>query len=186
MSERKLILIAGNAGHGKDSFAYFLSEKYKEEGKTAMIFHYADILKIVCKEYYSWNGEKDAAGRTLLQTVGTDIGRKNDENLWVNILKSLIENVILDEKMSPPDRVIIADCRFENEISAWKDNPTKFDEVALVRVIRAGYENELLFSQKQHASENNIYSFVNKVDATIIAKDLGELNMYARKFAAKF
>ncbi len=55
----------------------------------------------------------DEAGkpRKLLQFVGTDCLRKRDESFWINVLFS--QNL--------PDRVVITDVRFPNELAAIKN-----------------------------------------------------------------
>ena len=60
----KIILIGNKARMGKDTFATMLKEELNER---AIIVHFADVLKFICKSYYNWNGEKDTFGRTLLQ-----------------------------------------------------------------------------------------------------------------------
>ena len=52
----KIILIGNKARMGKDTFANMLKEELNER---AVIIHFADALKFVCKSYYGWNGEKN-------------------------------------------------------------------------------------------------------------------------------
>lgn len=139
-----IITISGHARSGKDTTAQILKKQLEEENKKVLIIHYADILKFVCKKYFGWDGQKDEAGRSLLQSVGTDIVRKQDENYWVNFVKSML-SFFPDEW----DVVIIPDTRFPNEISTIKES---FD-VLSVRVIREGYDNGLTEEQKNHPSE---------------------------------
>ncbi len=76
---------------------------------------YGDILKFVAKEFFNWNGEKDEKGRTLLQWLGTDLGRKNNINVWVNCVKEIVKGLKTEY-----DFVLVSDARFPNELD-WDD-----------------------------------------------------------------
>ena len=75
---KKIICISGKAQHGKDTTATILSAALEDRGNKVLTFHYADLLKYLCRQYFNWNGEKDEAGRTLLQHVGTDVVRAKE------------------------------------------------------------------------------------------------------------
>ena len=83
----KIILIGNKARMGKDTFATMLKEELNER---AIIVHFADVLKFICKSYYNWDGEKDTTGRTLLQYVGQST-RDNDEHFWTDFIARLIK-----------------------------------------------------------------------------------------------
>ena len=141
----KFICISGKARHGKDTTATALSFELNKKGYSAIIVHYADLLKYICKNYFGWNGEKDAHGRTLLQQVGTDCIRAHDPNYWVDFVGNIA-------KMFPDkwDYIIVPDTRFPNEINRIKE--LGFD-VCHIRVLRPEFDNELSNEQKAHISE---------------------------------
>lgn len=56
---KKVICISGKAQHGKDTTATILKAALEGRNNKVLIFHYADLLKYLCKEYFGWNGEKD-------------------------------------------------------------------------------------------------------------------------------
>ena len=85
----KIILISGKAQHGKDTFAKAL-QPYFEPYNTKIV-HFADALKFVCSQYYDWNGVKDNLGRTILQRVGTEVVRAQDEHFWTDFAARLIK-----------------------------------------------------------------------------------------------
>ncbi len=143
----KVILISAKAQHGKDTAAELLKEMLN--GKV-LIGHYADLLKYICKTYFDWNGEKDEAGRTLLQRIGTDIIRKKQPDYWVKFLADII--TFFPEKW---DYIIIPDCRFPNEIEYMKK---RFDTTT-IRVKRLNYDNGLTEEQKQHPSETALDNY---------------------------
>ena len=141
----KVICISGRAESGKDTAAQMLKQYMIEDGKKALVTHYADLLKYICSKYLAWNGEKDEAGRSLLQYVGTDVFRKQDPNFWVNFVITMLQ---LSQDLW--DHVIIPDCRFPNEIELPKK--IGFD-VTHVRVERPGFVNVLTEEQGSHPSE---------------------------------
>jgi hypothetical protein len=59
--------------------------------------------------------EKD---REFLQYIGTEWGRKKDENLWVNLL---LKNTVLTNNEIPTN-FFVSDLRFLNEFYALKNN----------------------------------------------------------------
>lgn len=141
----KVICISGKAQHGKDSTAGFMKDFLEFEGKKVLIAHYGDLVKYVCKTFFDWDGKKDEAGRTILQRVGTDVIREQDEMYWVRFIKTILK-FFPDEW----DYVLIPDCRFPNEIEyldLWG-----FD-VTHLRVVRENLESPLTEEQQRHPSE---------------------------------
>lgn len=141
----KIILISGKARHGKDTTAQFLRELLEQRGKRVLICHYGDLVKYVCKTFFGWNGEKDEAGRSLLQRVGTDVIRKQCEDYWVRFVLE-----VLGFFPNEWDYVLIPDCRFPNEIHL--PGFVAFDTVH-IRVVRPDFDNGLTPEQKAHPSE---------------------------------
>lgn len=141
----KIILISGKARHGKDTTAGFLKTALESDGYSVLIAHYGDLVKYICKTFFDWDGNKDEAGRTLLQYVGTDIIRNRDENYWVRFIGG-----VLNFFKNKWDYVLIPDCRFPNEIDYIKD--MGFD-TSHMRVIRDNFESPLTPEQQMHPSE---------------------------------
>jgi hypothetical protein len=146
-----VILLAGKARAGKDSTANFLKDKLG--GKVA-ILHFADYLKYILRERYYWDGKKDDAGRSLLQTVGTDkirIGMKKPL-FWAERVCDEIE-IMADDF----DYFIVADCRCQNESYFTSSRFPK--NATTVRVNRIGFDNGLTEEQKNHISETDMDTF---------------------------
>ena len=141
---KKVICISGKAQHGKDTSATILKSALEERGNKVLIFHYADLLKYLCKEYFGWNGEKDDTGRTLLQHVGTDIIRNKQPNYWVDFAVNFLKFFETEW-----DYVIIPDCRFPNEVSRM----TKYFHTKHIRIIRPNFNSSLSIEQLNHPSE---------------------------------
>jgi hypothetical protein len=141
----KVICISGKAQHGKDAAAQFMKDILEDDGKSVLITHFGDLLKYICLKFFEWNEEKDDAGRSLLQYVGTDVIRKSQPDFWVNFIKS-----ILSLFPTEWDYVIVSDCRFPNEYECIRDEG--FD-VTLVRVYRPDFTSLLNDEQLTHPSE---------------------------------
>lgn len=148
----KVICISAKARHGKDASAEILKEIFEANGKRVLITHYADLLKYICKAFFGWNGDKDSAGRTLLQKIGTNTIGRQQPDFWVNFLVSIFK--FFEHEW---DIVLIPDCRFPIEAEVMKQN---FD-TELLRIERPGFDNGLSSEQKAHASETSLdnYSF---------------------------
>lgn len=151
----KILCIAGKARHGKDTCATFMKSFLEKKNKRVLICHYGDLVKYVCKTFFNWDGHKDKSGRQLLQFVGTDIIRSQDENYWVDFLVSIL--TYFNETW---DYVLIPDCRFPNEINEIKKLENKINcNVYSVRVERDNFISDLTEGQQHHISETALDDF---------------------------
>lgn len=141
----KVIAISGKAQHGKDTTASFLKSMLEVDGYKVLVAHYADLLKYICRQFFGWDGQKDEAGRHILQYVGTDIIRKKKPNFWVDFLISMIE-LFPDEW----DYILIPDCRFQNEIEQLKSAGV---DMVHLRIVRENFKSPLSAEQQKHPSE---------------------------------
>ena len=163
-----IILVAGKAQHGKDSFSKFFKDQFKNHPysqRKVLHIAYGDYLKYVCGKYFDWNGDKDKKGRTLLQYIGTDVARTNNDGIWVNVVVELVKGL-----GSLYDFVVISDVRFPNEVTRWQDEGY---DVISVLVEREGFESELTDEQKNHISETALDDFI--FDWCITSTDLRDL-----------
>lgn len=148
---KKIFIISGYAQHGKDSAALILKKLLS--GKS-LIIHNADYLKYICKQYMNWDGNKDDAGRELLQKVGTERIRlgMNRPLFWIEKTCEIIE-IFKDGY----DYFMISDCRFLNEVFYPK---AKFPHNAVsLRIHRLNFDNNLTEKQKNHLSETELSHF---------------------------
>ena len=152
----KCITISGSAGHGKDTFANNLKRNLEDLSYKVCIFHYADYIKMIAREIYVWDGNKDFKGRSLLQKLGDNL-RNKDKMLIVNELIKVLELVESDF-----DIALIPDARFPIEIDAIKD---KWETLS-VHINRINYLNNLTDEQKKHITETslNTYEYDLKYD----------------------
>ena len=154
LKSTKVILISAKARHGKDSAAKILQDLLGQSGKTVLICHFADCLKMLCQNSYGWvQGDKGSVGRTILQNVATDY-RNNNPDCWANIVKQIAISC-------PEEYVIIPDCRYQNEPKAFCDMDT-----TVIRIERPNFDNGLTDQQKNHLSEIDMDHY--KFDKVII------------------
>lgn len=148
----KFICISGKAQSGKDTSAAVLREFLEKSGFKTLIIHYGDLLKFICKTAFGWNGEKDEAGREMLQRVGTDCIRQHNPNYWVDFIVEFV-------KMFPEewDYVIVPDTRFPNEVERVREAGF---EVTHIRIVRDDYEDNMTSRQRKHESETALDNVV--------------------------
>lgn len=140
----KVICISAKAQHGKDTAAQIIKKYLEEHDKRVLIIHYADLLKFICTKFFGWDGQKNEAGRTILQHVGTDTVRKQNPDYWVDFVVQFLSLFSSDW-----DYALIPDCRFPNEAEKMLES---FDTKVL-RIFRPNFDNGLSIEQQQHPSE---------------------------------
>lgn len=149
------IALVGKSGLGKTSAANFLVL----DGFIKLSI--AGKLKEICKDLWPeqfLNGNKP---RELLQTVGTDVIRAYDPDVWVNyVVRQLVE-----EK-----DYVVDDCRFLNEAQILRDNG-----FVIVR-IDGPQRTPMVGQTSQHASEtemdNIAYDYILPNNGTLDELDL--------------
>lgn len=168
---KKIILFSGKAENGKTTAAELLKNILESEGQSVVITRYAYYLKDLAKRYCNWNGQKDEAGRHLLQVLGTDIIRQklNKPNFHVG---RICEDIEICQNCV--DYVLIDDTRFENEI--YYPKAMFGDKVVAVRIIRTtpDFHSHLSEEQLNHRSETALDNFKG-FDFVIEAKNIDEL-----------
>lgn len=141
----RVVLISGKARHGKDTTAQLMGDRLTELGYRVLTTHFGDLVKFICSKYLEWDGEKDDYGRRLLQTVGTEVVRAQDEDYWARFVYQVL-TFFRDEW----DYVLIPDTRFQNEI----DLAAKFGfKSTHIRVERPDFDSNLSENAKNHPSE---------------------------------
>lgn len=152
------IILSGKSGSGKDLTAQFMKEELEKHKQKALVIHFADAVKWFCREFLDWNGKKDEIGRTLLQTVGTDIVRAKHPNFWVGIVVGLIQAF---EPYQDFDVAIIPDARFPNEINISLSNLKNCVSVRIERTNNGEpwINPTLTEDQKKHPSETSLDCF---------------------------
>ena len=174
----KVILISGKAEAGKTTTANIIKTFLEARWKKVACIPYGQYVKYTAKLIWNWDGKKDKKGRELLQWWGTDIVRAQDPNFWVDSVVRLAK--VIDKYV---DYLIVDDCRFINEIEAWRAikyvaldsatdalaNRQRFSDIITIRVERPGHENALTQEQRRHPSETELDDYI--FDITIKAID---------------
>ena len=146
-----IILLSGHARAGKDTVADILEKNY-----GAQVFAFADSIKDIARKM-GWDGKKDERGRKLLQTLGTEVGRAYNENVWVNMcIAEMKQMQVLHNFTGFPKLFVVSDCRFPNEIERVKQ---EFSNVFAVRIHRNTEEH------MSHSSETALddYEFDEEI-----------------------
>lgn len=155
-SVRNIGLI-GLAGSGKDTAAKALIKL----GYRRLAF--ADELKSLAF-YFGWDGEKNEAGRTLLQELGM-AARRYNARFWIQYLNKQI----VREQLKEP--FVFTDVRFQNEVDYIRSK-----DGIIVRIVRPGqiaenHESELKQSEVaadiEIVNDGSIEDLHNKIRAII-------------------
>ncbi len=121
-------MISGRAGSGKTTFTQYCREHLKSLKKESILVPFARGVKKAAKDCFGWDGNKDQAGRKLLQGTGL-IGRAYNEDIWANQATKVIDQVwVLGKEI-----VFIDDWRFPNEGKVISD---KYNLVIKLRINR--------------------------------------------------
>lgn len=123
-----VIMISGRAGSGKTIFGQYCIEYLESLKRKSIFVPFAKGVKRTAKNCFEWDGNKDKAGRKLLQDIGL-IGRKYNENLWANQATKTIDQVWVTGN----EIVFIDDWRFPNEGKIISD---KYTYVVKIRINR--------------------------------------------------
>ncbi len=165
----KIFIITGKANSGKDTTAEFINNYVKLKGLKVVNLQFSYYIKMYAKEISGWDGSEDSKPRSLLQTLGTDIIRKQiDEMLFIN---RIIQDIMVYSYYF--DVITISDGRLPIEIDSIKHT---FSNVYSVNVIRPNYENSLDSKEKKHLTEIALDSYNNYDFKLINDGTLNDLN----------
>ncbi len=153
---KKIILIAGKAGSGKDTFANILAQKLRDKQQRVGRDMFARYLKSMLVTYFGWDGKtKDEEIRSKLQYFGTDRA-KLELNFKNYHSRRIAEDIqVLEECF---DYFILSDLRFKEEAFYLKSS---FPEsVTTIEVVRDNFKSKLTKEQQAHKSENDLNDFM--------------------------
>ena len=164
----QIIGVSGHAQFGKDTVAEMIAELLKGRRRVVRI-GFADALKEECRAE-GWDGQKDEAGRALLQRVGVE-RRQQDPHYWVRAAFA---------KMTDPDTIYtVPDVRFRNEFEAIRAAGGEVWRVTRYSAdTGARFDNGLSAEAQAHVSETDLDDFV--FDRRLINITLGGLRAQVR------
>lgn len=182
-----LVLIAGNAGHGKDTLGEFLQDIF-EPWTSVRHDYFAYTLKLFAHQalgtpWHLLNGDKQVKESTTFEVCGEDTGvtlrsglqdighffrERFDRRVWAN-------SVRLRAKNSPERVTVVTDCRHpEEEIHWMRETCCEFANVYIIRI-----RNSAVPVIRGHPSEDQIadaedseFDFIIENDGTV--EDLHE------------
>jgi hypothetical protein len=166
----RVIGISGKARHGKDSVVDIARAILDGEGVRIA---FADGVREEATNLHGWNGEKDEAGRSLLQRIGS-VRREEDVDYWVRRAWAKISSV-------PAGSIVfIPDVRYENEAEAIRRAGGILWRVLRINPDFSDLDNGLTLTQKLHASETALDDY-GKFDALLIAESLDILEWRVKR-----
>lgn len=148
----KIFILCGKARSGKDTISEFIKNYFEKKGKKAIITAYAFYIKEYAKKIFDWDGNDETKPRDLLNSIGTDVVRKNIDEMF--FIKRTIEDIEVFSYFS--DVIIISDARFPSEITSIKE---KFKNVYAIHVVRPNFDSGLNSNQKTHVVETSLDNF---------------------------
>lgn len=153
----------------------FIKAALERRHYRVLLINYADFVKFIATKYYNWDGEKNEAGRALLQHIGTEQGREGvNQNIWVDMVINTVKVAEYDY-----DIAIIADCRFPNEFDRWIEQGY---DIMKIKIERDGYENHLTEEQRQHQSETALDNYTEGIITIKNVASLDDLEQLAEDF----
>ena len=172
---KKIIMLSGKARSGKDTTSLMLNEMFEEKGLKVMNLQFSSYIKEYAKKITNWDGSDETKPRQLLQELGTEIIRKQIDELF------FVKRIIGDIKVYSYyyDIITISDCRAKVEIDIPKQ---EFDNICAVRITRPNFDNGLTDEQKKHFTEVDLDDY-DKFDYEIVNDgSLDDLKKKVEKF----
>ena len=155
----KVILISAKSQHGKDTVANIMKQELEARGEKVLIIHFGDPVKWFARAFYNWNGEKDKAGRGLLQYIGTTLMREYDKYYWGRMISQFIDAVGRNNDFT---YAIIPDWRFYSEEEAIRTYNENVSTIRITRINSDGtlYRNpQMTDEQFYHISETELDNY---------------------------
>ena len=171
----KLILIGGKANSGKDTTAEMIDTRKKKKGLDVVNIQIAYYIKMYAKQIAKWDGDNETKPRELLQELGTEVIRKQiDEMFFIN---RILQDIDVYSRYF--DVITISDVRLPLEFDSIKK---KYKNAIALHVTRPGYVSHLTKKQKEHMTEVLIDDY-NRYDYEIINDStLEDLEKKVKKF----
>jgi len=169
-----IFVVSGKARAGKDTTCSFIRDYAEEKGLKSTNLQFSSYIKMYAKTIANWDGSEESKPRTLLQELGTDVIRKNIDEMF------FVDRIIGDIKVYSYylDIITISDARLPIEIDTLKK---EFDNVVSINIVRPNFESSLNSTEKKHITEtalDNYHSFDYEI---INDGSLDDLNIKARQ-----
>lgn len=147
-----IFIVSGKANAGKDTTCELIDNYAKLKELTPVNLQFSSYIKMYAKVISGWNGKEDTKPRSLLQQLGTDIIRKNIDNMF--FIKRIIGDIMVYSYYC--DVITISDARLPEEINSIYNS---FKNVVRVNVTRPGFNNNLNAKEKKHLTETALDNY---------------------------
>ena len=87
----KIIILAGKARAGKDTFASFVKDYAEKNNLKYANLQFSYYIKMYAKILSDWDGSEETKPRTLLQQLGTEVIRYQIDNEF--FIKRIIDDI---------------------------------------------------------------------------------------------
>ena len=158
---KKIIMLSGKARSGKDTTSLMINDLLVNKGYKVLNLQYSSYIKEYAKKISNWDGSDETKPRELLQQLGTDIIRKQIDELF------FVKRIIGDIKVYSYfyDIITISDCRAKVEIDLPREEFK--DLLCAVHITRPNFDNGLTEEQKKHFTEVDLDDY-DKFDYEIV------------------
>jgi hypothetical protein len=168
----KIVLLTGYAGTGKDTLAWHLEQShgYKRYAFADALKQMAVDIRIpirvpatgryiqspTLEDFEELKRDPESNARQVLQDLGNCV-REHNSSYWVRVIVERIKREV-------PERVVITDCRYENEFGIFSFNFGSLwkCDMKLCAVTRPGYG-----PLNGHVSETNVEDLIKRADFTV-------------------
>lgn len=141
-----IFLISGKARSGKDTTASIIHKIYSKKALKVINLQYSFYMKEYAKSISDWDGSEDTKPRELIQFIGTELIRRNINELF--FVNRICEDIEVYSYFF--DVITVSDVRQILEIEIPK---SKFDKVVSIHIKRDNFNNNLTTTEKQHQTE---------------------------------
>lgn len=141
-----IFIISGKSRVGKDTVARYITKKVNKQNKKSITLQYSSKLKEYARNITDWDGSDVNKPRELLQYLGTDVIRKNIDDLF--FIRLIIDDIKVYSYFF--DAIIVSDARFIKELEIPKTN---FNQVVTINVRRNIEHPTMDKNTKNHSSE---------------------------------
>lgn len=175
-----VVLISGKQGSGKSTLAKNILRANLDETKrigpghslrfAQPLYEMHDAIRKVLMNYKYRKYDFEKKDGPLLQLLGTEWGRKMNDQIWVELLMNKLNDISGDAL------VTVEDCRFENEFDAFEGRT----DVLRVRLEASKNTRqsrcEMWRTNDTHVSETGLdrYAEMGKFDLVVNADELDE------------
>lgn len=174
----KIFLISGKARSGKDTFATSLQKILEKKNYKVCRLQVGAYIKYYAEKYFGWDGKEETKPRQLLQTLGTEIIRKQINPMFH--VNRLIEDIKVLSNFY--DVAIVADIREPKEI----EEPKKvFKDIVTIKMTRPNFINELSETEKKHYTEIAMDNYDDYDYEVINDKTIEDLDKVAENIIKK-